>query len=192
MKPFAMLLLFALPLSPAPSRYDRLPAAKKIELIEQGKIPAGTQMIFGEKELNAFLLKKAQEVVPEGLEQPRVEITDGRATGYAIVDFVKMRHAKGQDLGWLLTKLVSGEHPVKVVGRIESSNGNARVDLERVELGDTAIKGRALDMLIRTFVSPLYPQARIGEEFELGYNMDRIELLPGAARVVMAPRKGRS
>lgn len=188
MKRAVLLLLLVFPLQPATSRYDRLPPQKKIDLIEQGKIPPGTQVVFGEKELNSFLATKAREVVPEGLRDTRLEIGDGKATGYAMVDFVKMRQAQGQDLNWLMSKLIEGEHPITVVGRIESNRGVARVDLERVNVGGNTIQGRALDLLIKTFVNPLYPQAKVGKDFELGYNMDRIELHPGMARVVMAPK----
>jgi len=183
-----MLLLFclALPVVPATSKYDRLPAQKKIELIEQGKLPKGTQLVFAERELNTYLEQKAAEVVGEGLRNPRVELSAGRATGYAMVDFVKMRHAQGAELNWLFSMLLEGEHPVKVVGKVESRDGSARVDLETVTVGDNSIKGRALDLLIRTFVTPLYPDAKVGQSFELGYNVDRIELRPGQARVVMA------
>lgn len=189
MKRALLLLLLVLPLQPAASRYDRLPPQKKIDLIEKGKIPPGTQVVFQQKELNAFLAVRAKEVVPDGLRDTRLEIGNGKVTGYAMVDFVKMRQARGQELNWLMSKMLEGEHPITVTGRIESNRGIARVDIERVDIGGSVIEGRALDLLIRTFVNPLYPQAKVGKDFELGYNMDRIELHPGTARVVMAPKE---
>ncbi len=179
-------LLSLPPLGIPQSRYDRLPAQQKIDMITEGKIPAGTQVVFVQQDINTYVVAKAKEVVPEGLKDPRVEIQDGKAVGRATVDFVKMRHAQGQDLNWLFAKLLQGEHPVFVTGRVQSSKGLARVDLDRVEIGGSAITGRALDLLIRTFVTPLYPQAKVGESFELGYNVDRIELKPGLARVVLS------
>jgi hypothetical protein len=180
------LLCLALPLQPATSQYDRLPTQKKIDLIESKAVKPGSQIVFAEKELNTYLAAKAQQVVPEGLRDTKITLRDGMADGYAVVNFVKMRHAQGRDMGWLLNNLLDGEHPMKVTGRLQSADGNAKVDLERVEVGGVAIRGRALEMLIRTFVSPLYPQARVGQSFELGYNMERIELRAGQARVVIA------
>lgn len=176
-------------LAAAQSRYDRLPAQQKIDMISEGKIPAGTHLQFPQQDVNAYLIAKAREVVPDGLKDPTVEIQDGRATGRATVNFVKMRQAQGQDLNWLLSRLLQGEHPIKVTGRIQSSNGRARVDLDQVEIGGSAIKGRAIELLVRTFVAPLYPQAKVGESFELGYNMDRIELKPGVAHVILAGKQ---
>lgn len=189
MKPVLYLALLSLPLLPATSRYDRLPAKQKIQMIETGKMPAGTQVTFNEKELNAYVRVRAVEVVPEGLRDPRVEIADNRATGYATVNLAKMRHAQGQNMGRLMNWLLDGERPMKVTGRLNSSNGVGRVDLERVEIGGNVIEGRALDLLIRTFVTPLYPQAKVAQDFELGYRMDRIELRRGLARVIMTPKK---
>jgi hypothetical protein len=180
------LLLVALSLTSAPAKLDKLPPEIKIGMIQAGKVPPGAQLSFPQQDLNRYVEKKAKEVVGEGLREPRVEIEQGRATGYAFVDFVKLRQAKGQDLGWLMRKLLDGEHPVKVTGRLESAKGIARVDLDKVEIGGNGLRGRALELLIRTFVLPLYPDAKVGQEFELGYDVDRIELKPGVAVVTMA------
>jgi hypothetical protein len=188
----ALLSLVVLPLLPAPSsKYDRLPVQQKIDYIENGKVPPGTVLSFPERDVNSFLVKKAKEKVPEGLRDPKVVIRDGSAVGHAYVDFVKMRHAQGTDMNWLMRKLLEGEHPISISGKLTSANGMAKVDLDRVEIGGNSIRGRALDLLIRTFVNPLYPSAKVGENFELGYNMDRIELKQGVAHVLMAPKKSK-
>lgn len=190
MKRVALLLILALPLVPAPSRYDSLPTERKLDLIEQGRVPPGTQLVFAERELNTFVVRKAKELIPAGLREPKVSLSDGTVIGTAYVDFVKMRHAQGEDLNWLVAKLLTGEHPVFVKGRVTSANGSARVDLENVDIGGNSIKGRALDLMVRAFVSPLYPQAKVGTDFELGYNVDRIEVKQGLARVVMSQTQG--
>ena len=81
------------------------------------------------------------------------------------------------------------ERQIRVEGRVASNNGTARVDLDVVQVGGASLKGRALDLLVRTFVLPLYPNAKVGSQFELGYNVDRIELKQGLAQVTMAPQK---
>lgn len=187
-----LLLTLSVPLLPAPTKMDRLTAAQKIDLIENRKVPLGSQLSFRETELNTYLATKAQEVAPDGLKNPRLVIRDGKATGTAVVDFVKLRRAQGSDTGWMMRTLLDGEHPVQVVGSLQSSNGSARVDIESVEVGGVAIKGRALDLLIRTFVYPVYPNVKVGQPFELGYNLERIELKPGVANVFTVSRKSKS
>jgi len=45
--------------------------------------------------------------------------------------------------------------------------------------------GPVLDFLIKTFFLPLYPGAHINERFEIGYNIDRIDIRPTGVRVTM-------
>ena len=189
MKHAVLLLALTLPLAPATSRFDTMPTQRKIDLIEQGRIPPGTLLSFEERDLNSYLQTKSKEVIPDGLREPHVSISDGRVTGRAVVDFVKMRHAQGEDMNWLMSSLLKGEYPIRVEGRVASSNGTARVDLDVVQVGGASLKGRALEMLIRTFVLPLYPNAKVGSDFELGYNVDRIVLKQGVAQVAMAAKK---
>ncbi len=189
MKRAAWLLLLVIPLQPA-SNIDRLPTARKMEMIEKGKVDPGSHVAFSEAELNTYFAQKVREAVPDGMKDTRVQIGDGGViTGQARVDFVKMKRAQGQDMGWIMRQMLEGEHDLRVVGRLETSAGRGRVDLQRVDVGSMAFKGRALDMLINTFLAPHYPQAKPGQSFELGYNMDRIDLKPGQALVVMAPKK---
>lgn len=188
MRRLPLLLLLVLPARPA-SNLDKLPVAKRMEMIEKGKVDAGARIHFGESELNVYLSQKVKEVVPQGLRNPRVQIGEGKATAHALADFVKMRHARGEQMGWIMRKLLEGEHELTIIGTLESGAGRGRVDIEQVEIGGTSLKGRTLDLLIRTFLTPLYPQAKPGQSFELGYDMERIDLKPGRAEVTMAQRK---
>jgi hypothetical protein len=54
-----------------------------------------------------------------------------------------------------------------------------------VDLSNATISGKTLDFLIENFFKPQYPDAKIGEPFELGYSMERIEIQPSGVRVVM-------
>ena len=50
---------------------------------------------------------------------------------------------------------------------------------------EPAASGTVLDFLIKTFFMPLYPTAKIGEKFEIGYGIDRIDIRPTGVRVTM-------
>lgn len=122
-------------------------------------------------------------VVPDGLRQPRLEMGNNSATGYALVDFLKMRHAAGGETNWLISKLIQGEKRLTATATIQSGKGLATVHLARVEIGGLAVSGATLDFLIDTFFRPLYPDAKIDEPFELSDRVDRIEVTPTEARV---------
>jgi hypothetical protein len=163
--------------------YDR--ARKKLDMIEDGKAPRGSIVTFSVAEVNAWARVKVPEIVPEGIRDIRVEMGAGTASGYAIVDFLKMRQAQGVATGWFVSKLIEGERPLRVTVRMESAGGKCTVHLTRVDLANVSASQTVLDFLVKTFFTPLYPDAKINEPFELAYNMERIEVRPGVARVVI-------
>jgi hypothetical protein len=171
------------PLTAADPLYES--ARKKLDAIEMGAVRPGSQVVFSLREVNAWARVKVPETVPEGITDTRVEMGNGVATGYANVDFLKMRQAKGESTNWLFTRLIEGERPLVVSVRMDSGGGRCTVHLTRVELSGVAANATVLEFLVKTFFLPLYPDAKIDEPFDLGYNMDRIEIRPGAAVVTM-------
>jgi hypothetical protein len=173
----------ALLLPAADPLYDS--ARRKLDMIEDGRATRGSIVNFPAAEVNAWARVKVPEIVPEGMRDVRVELGANTATGYAIVDFLKMRQAQGADTGWFLSKLIEGERPLRVTVRIESAGGRCTVFLTRVDLSNVTASQTVLDFLVKAFFMPLYPDAKIDEPFDLDYNMERIELRPGVARVVI-------
>ncbi len=157
--------------------------SRRIEILESGKAKPGAVYVFTTAELNAWGRVKAKEMVPEGLREPRLELGNGTATAYGLVDFLKLRHAAGIETNWLVAKLIQGEKRVRVSASIQSSKGRATVRLTRVELNGLAVSGAPLDFLIQTFFMPLYPNAKIDQPFELAAGLDRIEVNPAQAKV---------
>jgi hypothetical protein len=156
---------------------------RKLDIIQSGRAKPGAMFVFTSAELNAWVRVKAPMVVPEGLRQPRLEMGNGTATGYALVDFLKMQHGAGIETNWLVSKLIQGEKRLMATASIQSANGRATVHLIRVEISGLAVSGATLDFLIDTFFRPLYPDAKIDEPFELSDRVDRIEVTPAEARV---------
>ena len=125
--------------------------------------------VLSERELNAWVANELMQFAPQGVRDPRLEVGHGSASGSALIDFVKVRQAQGKPPGWLASKLLSGERPVRVTTRIRSGAGQATVDVERVEISGIAVEGRMLDFLIENYLAPNYPEAKIGKPFELGH-----------------------
>jgi hypothetical protein len=160
-------------------------AERKLELIESGQAKPGSVITFTSAEINAWVKVGVPEAVPEGIRDPLVELGSGSASAYALIDFLKMRQGKGAATNWLVSKLIEGERPVKVSVRLRSNAGRCTVDLTGVEISNVGVSAGVLDFLIKTFFVPLYPNAKIGEPFELGDNIDRIELSPAEVKVTM-------
>jgi hypothetical protein len=159
------LLAFALLLASSASTVElgAVSMRRKLDSLRSGHLRMGSVVTFTSAEINAWARHELPATIPEGVRQARVELASGAATGYALVDFVKLRHAQGQESNWLVRKLIEGEKPVKVNARIRSANGKATVYLQRVEIGGLAVTGYTLDFMIQTFFLPLYPNAKINQ-----------------------------
>jgi hypothetical protein len=160
-------------------------AEAKLDSIENSKAKRGSVITFSLQEINSWAKYKVPEIVPQGIRNQRVTLGTDTGTAYALMDFLKMRHAEGKPTNWLMTHLIEGERPVTISIHMKSGGGFAQVDLTRVEISGAVASGAVLDFLIKTFFLPLYPAAKINEQFELGYGIDRIDIRPTAVRVTM-------
>ena len=84
-----------------------------------------------------------------------------------------------------MSYLLDGERPVTITIRIRSANGTATVDVESVEVSGVTIEGPMLDFLIRNYVMAAYPAAKIGQPFDLGHRIERLEVQPSAVGVII-------
>jgi hypothetical protein len=165
---------------------DSSTAAKKLTAIESGAPGRGSKIHFSKDEVNAWMRDEAKARAPRSVTGLRVDLGESRATGYARIDFVTLRREiTGEQPGWFARNLFSGERPVVVIARFESRNGQARVNVERVEVSGMAIEGRMLDFLIDDYLRPAFPDARVNEWFGLRYGIDRFTVSPPGLTVVM-------
>jgi hypothetical protein len=161
---------------------DYASAQQKIDVIESGRLRAGSRVTLTYPELAAWVAHEA----PAGVRNPRIHVSaPGVATGTAMVDLIKVSRSQGTEPGWLITKLFEGERPVSVKARIRSASGTATVEVERVEISGLAIDGKTLDFLIQNVVLPLYPSAVIGQAFELGDRIERLDVQPAGLGVII-------
>jgi len=179
----ACVVSFAVPV-PAQSP-DYVSFKRKLNLIESEKLKPGKRVTITARELNAYTQEEVREIAPQGVRDPRLELGTGRALGFARIDFLKVKQAQGKPAGWFLQRLLQGERPVAVTVRVDSGGGKARVDVERVEVSGVAIEGAALDFLIQQYVIPNYPEAKVGQPFELAHHVERMEINPGGVGVVI-------
>jgi hypothetical protein len=163
--------------------YDPYFSAKqKFNQIEAGQLRAGTRLELSPPELNAYIAKEA----PNGVRDPKIlVVAPGVVTGTALVDFNKLQRAQGQEPGWLMSKLLQGEHPVSVTTRVQSASGKATVNVDKVEISGVKVDGRTLEFIIQNVVIPNYPDVMIGRPFELGYHISRLDVKPAAVGILI-------
>ncbi len=160
-------------------------ATAKMSRIAYDRAPRGSVIVFSAAELAAFARDQAETLAPAAIRDLQVLLSVGHADVSASVDFLKIRQAQGEADTWLMRQLLGGARPVRVRVALVSSNGRARVDVERVEVSGIPMEGKTLDFLIHHFVIPNFPDARVGEWFALQHSIDRITLRAGAAAVSM-------
>lgn len=183
MRAVTLVLLCALRLRAADPLYESMD--HKLDLIEARQVKRGSSVVFTLLEINAWARVKVPETMPEGIRDERVELQEGSASGFAMVDFVKMLQLKGHSVNWIMTRLLEGERPLRVSVKLESGGGRCIVRLMSVEISNVTANAAVLDFLIRTLFMPLYPDAKINEPFDLDYDIDRIEVHPDNVRVTI-------
>lgn len=162
-------------------------AGAKFHSIAEGAYPPGSRVTFTQREINTYVQAEMETAIGPGVRNGHIEIGAGNIVrGTLDIDFLKVRQAHGDPPGWMLSQLLAGERPVAITARVTSSNGHARVDLVRVEISKVAAEGRTLDFLIENFVLPTFPEIIVDRDFQLGFGIDRIELRPGVAIVVLS------
>jgi hypothetical protein len=162
---------------------------RKFDEIQNDKAKPGSVYRFTPAEINAWARGELPKQVPQGMRDPAVQFTSNGASGFAQVDFLKMQHSKGAKVNWLMARLIEGERPMRVNVEIKSGGGVATVFLRRVEISNVSASGTVLDFLVRTFFRPLYPQAHIDEQFEMGHAIDRVEITPTQAKVFIQSKR---
>jgi hypothetical protein len=160
-------------------------ARVKLDSLWYATAAPGSEVLFTPREIEAWTVAKAKEQVGEGLRKPTVTLETGTGSGAALVDFLKMRQARGKTTNAVMARMLEGERPLKVYVRVASGGGRCTVYLTRVEMSGAVISGTVLDYLIKTFLLPLYPDVVLGEPFDLPLNIERIELLSEGVRVTM-------
>jgi hypothetical protein len=160
-------------------------AVHKLSLIEQERLKPGTRVELTPGELNAYAEREIAEAAPGAVRNARLDLGTGKATASALIDFGKLRREEGREPSWLMSYLLDGERPVTVTARIRSANGTATVDVDKVEISGIAIEGQLLEFLIRTYLVPAYPEAKVGEPFELGHRIERLDVQPSAVGVLI-------
>ena len=131
--------------------------------------------------MNAWARGRVPQMYP-GIRDPGVTLGLGTASGFANIDFLKMRQGPTNPL---LAKLIEGERPLKVSVQLDSADGRATAKLTRLEISGIAVTGAPLDFLVNQFFLKMFPDAKVDQPFELRDNIDSIELRPDGVRVTM-------
>ena len=167
--------------------------AKKVAIIAQRgtapKPPAATarRTVLSETEVNSWFAYRGQELIPQGVTQPKVTIIgNGRVMGLATVDLDAVSKQRSSGGTFDLWNLVGGRVPIAVTGVLETRAGRGRFDLQSATLGGVPVPKALLQELVSYYSrTPEKPEGvRIDTPFELPAKIQQIEVGAGQAVVV--------
>ncbi len=138
---------------------------------------------FTQSETNSYLKFKAGDLLPTGLTQPEITmIGAGKVAGKAVVDLDIVRQK--QSRGSLLdpTSYLTGKLPVSASGRIVTSEGKGRFELDTAEVSGVPIPKSFLAQLVNFFTRTAgNPRgSSIDDTFELPAKIQRIDVNAGS------------
>lgn len=174
-----LLLILAASLYAANPVADRVDS--KLNLIDSGHARRGSVIVFTSAELNAWARARVPPMYP-GIRDPNITLGMGTATGFAMIDLLKMRQGP---TNIFIAKLIEGERPLKVSVQLDSYRGRATAKLTRLEISGIAVTGAPLDFLVNQFFLKMFPDAKVNQPFDLRDNMDSIQIRPDGVRVTM-------
>jgi hypothetical protein len=172
------------------SKRDAAQLQQKVASITaQGEHPTkqGRRTTVTENEVNSYLVFDAGPQLPAGVVDPGVTIHGtGRLSGRAVVDLDAVRRAKGTK-GWFdPTNYLTGRLPVAATGRLQTSDGMGRFELESASVGGVPIPKTLLQEIVgyysRTAQNPA--GINIDDPFALPARIREIQVERGQAIIV--------
>jgi len=137
---------------------------------------------FTQDETNSYLKFGAVDLLPTGLTQPELTmIGQGRVMGKAIVDLDVVRKKQSSG-GWFdPTSYLTGQLPVTASGRIVTSDGKGRFELDSAEVSGVPIPKSFLAQIVNFFTRTAdNPRgSSIDDTFELPANIKHVDVEPG-------------
>lgn len=166
---------------------DYTSARRKVKLIEHDQVEPGSTISFSLAEANAYAREEVRNQVADGLRNTKVWFGDSVASGSATIDFVQVQTARGRPPGMLMRLMLSGEKDIQVTVRLASRPGEAKIDIEEVYINGFSVPQTMVDLLIEYYLTPRFPDAKIGQWFELRHNVDTIAVGPAALQLKFKP-----
>ncbi len=161
-------------------------AKRKLDEIGTLRTPPGSQVVLTAAELNSYIQGEIPQVVgPGAVSRSQLQLGDNSGIIRARIDFLKLQQNTGRHPGWLMQRMLAGERDVEVSAHLTSSRGQATIWVDRLQISGVPLSGPALDFLVEVFISPQFPDLKLGEPFPLRSGVDRFEVKPQAVRVFM-------
>lgn len=131
--------------------------------------PDQTPTIITEDEVNAWFAA-GRVKLPNGVQHVEFHSTPGVITSLARVDFDQLT-AKQRSSNPLLS-IFTGVHNVQTVAHAQGEGGIGIVSVDSVSLDGTQIPRLVLQLFVREFITPKYPNVALDSHFHMPDRID--------------------
>lgn len=139
-----------------------------------------------EPEINAYLQVQGAPLLPEGLTDPTIRITDAQGVEVAaVIDLDTIREQRQRS--WLdPLQYLGGRMPVTARGTVTSGEGAALVTIEGITISGVAMPVQVLQELVGYYTrTPDQPEGtRLDQPIPLPYGISELRLALGEAVIV--------
>ena len=155
-------------------------AARKLtELTSPSHESSPSAFEFSEKEINSYLRYQISGLYPKGLDEVRIHILDNAIRAEARINFDDLQSGIKAGKMTVMSSLFSGVHEIDLVGKLNARDGGGRYEILGCSLDHTEIPKPLVDLLVKKYLIPKYPDAAPDKTFALPYGIDKIECNQG-------------
>jgi hypothetical protein len=163
-------------------------AQKLADLTSTSPESSGDVFEFSDREINSYLRYQVSALYPKGLNEVRIQILDNAIRAEARINFDDLQAGIKAGKVTLMSSLFSGVHEVDLTGKLSARNGAGSYEILGFSLDHTEIPRPLIDLLVKKYLVPKYPEAAPDKTFALPYGIDKIECIHG--KLAIYKRRG--
>ena len=140
-------------------------------------------VVISEVEANSYLRFHSKEFLPPGVTDPTIRITPDRVIGAANVNFEKFSQANSSSSDWgpkVLAAMFKGTQRFVAACKVQSENGQAKVQIESVAIGATRVPDWLVEFVVENYLQPHY-KFDLSKPIPLPDHVTRLQLQSGQA-----------
>ena len=163
-----------------PSRAEALQFSRKLSELSSDSGHASRKTLeFTEREIDSYVYYDLSQYFPRGLHEVRIKLLDDSIAAQARINFDEMQSGGNTGKNPLLNALLKGEHTLQVNGRVKAQNKVGSYDIMGLLIDQNEVPKPLVDLLITKLVLPKYPIAKPNTNFELPYEIEKIDVREG-------------
>lgn len=146
---------------------------------DPARTPSASTTTVSEIEMESFVVFWMEEDIPPKVESIDVTVEEGRIRAVTELLFGPDQ-ATGNPL---VDAILLGTHRLSVGGSLSGADGRGTFRLQEVRVDGIPVPLSVVDLLVRRFVTPTYPDVDLDAPFDLPWGVDSVELVEGQARI---------